>query len=762
MSTYILITTENYDGQMAQITFYPSAGGSINLGTVLLPYEYYTDDFYGKYSIYIPSEDVTCELRFITPTPTKTPTKTPTQTPTNTPTNTVTPTVTPTITPSAINCNCYIYTFTVQTPGYICYETCDGDLICDLYGAGIEVFDSPCVKGSIGGGEAEFTILSQTICDNWCVPFTPTPTPTHTVTPTRTQTPTPTVTRTPIPTRTPTNTPTPTVTVTRTPIPTRTPTPTNFPTSTPTQTVTQTTTPTITPTKTVTPTPTNPSCLCVEVVITQKDINDAVKNTIFPDNTIYFQGAKNSNCDGSDIIYEFTSPGTYHFCVKSNLINSLSLFYYFENVPQYYPSIDSTITISTTGCSVDSDCGSNVTPTPTPTMTVTPTSTTYYLTWYVDPCCAGLPDEIMSIPSIYGIGNVVVSTQGYCYTINREAIKPTTVIYSSAYVDCATCNEENSPCPTLTPTPTNTVTPTITPTLPSTFESVWVTTNDFETISLPLVNNGTYNFVVDWGDGNSDIITSWNQFEKIHMYDFLGEYTVTISGVIIGWSFATSAASKDKIIRVNRWGVLQLNNNGGAFQSCTNLDLSTVSDVLNLNGVTTLANTFRNCPSLTTINNINLWNTSLIQLTNLMFWGATNFDGNLSNWDMSQLTNATNMFLNAINFNNGGDSGINNWDVSALQIATGMFRNATSFEQPINNWSVINLTTASFFMAGKSTANYPASQLDDIFNSWSFGFVQPNVAINFGTINYTSAGVAGRGVLTNLTNNWNILDGGQI
>jgi surface protein len=395
-------------------------------------------------------------------------------------------------------------------------------------------------------------------------------------------------------------------------------------------------------------------------------------------------------------------------------------------------------------------------------MTVTPTSTTKYTIWYITPCCEGLPSEIMSIPSIYGIGNVVLATNGYCYVIDRETTKDVTLDYSSAYVDCTTCNEENSPCPTLTPTPTNTVTPTVTPTLPSTFESVWVTTNDFESISLPLVSNGAYSFFVDWGDGNSDIITSWNQFDKTHMYDFAGEYTVTISGVINGWSFSTSSLSKDKIISVNRWGVLQIGNNGGAFQSCTNLDLSTVTDVLNLNGVITLANTFRNCTSLTTINNIDLWDTSTIQTTNLMFWGVTNFDGNLSNWDTSQLVNTTNMFLNATSFNNGGDSGINDWDVSALQNATGMFRNATSFEQPINNWNVINLTTAPYFMAGKSTANYPASQLDDIFNSWSLLSVQPNISINFGTINYTSAGVAGRGVLTNLTNNWNISDGGQI
>jgi hypothetical protein len=766
MSNYILITTENYDGQMAQITFYPSAGGSINLGTVLLPYEYYTDDFYGKYIIYIPSEKATCEFRLITPTPTKTPTRTPTQTPTNTPTNTVTPTVTPTVTSSAINCNCYIYTFTVQTPGYICYETCDGELICGLYGAGIEVFDSPCVKGSIGGSVAEFTILSQTICDNWCVPFTPTPTPTHTVTPTKTQTPTPTVTRTPIPTRTPTHTPTPTVTVTRTPLPTRTPTPTPTPTNTVTPTVTKTTTPTVTPTKTITPTPTNPSCLCVEVVISQTDIDNAIKNVFYEgvDNTVIFQSSeKESNCDGSTISYSFTSPGTYHFCIKSNMINTLSLYYFFEDVAQYFPTIDSTITVSTTGCSVDSDCGSNVTPTPTPTMTVTPTSTTNYLSWYISPCCTGLPgNEVMNIPSTYGTGNVVLATNGYCYVIDRVATKPVTVIYSSAYVDCATCNEANSPCPTLTPTPTNTVTPTVTPTIPSTFESVWVTTNDFESISLPLVSNGSYSFFVDWGDGNSDIITIWNQVEKSHMYDFAGEYTVTISGVINGWSFATSSLSKDKIISVNRWGVLQIGSNGGAFQSCTNLDLSTVTDVLNLNGVITLANTFRNCTSLTTINNIDLWDTSTIQTTNLMFWGVTNFDGNLSNWDTSQLVNTTNMFLNATSFNNGGDSGINDWDVSALQNATAMFRNAISFEQPINNWNVINLVTAPNFMLGKSTADYPASQLDDIFNSWSLLSVQPNVSINFGAINYTSAGVAGRGILSNLTNNWGISSGPQI
>lgn len=708
MSNYILITTENYDGQMAEITFYPTTGGSIFLGLVLLPYEYYTDDFYGTYSIYIPSKDATCELRFITPTPTKTPTQTPSLTPTNTPTVTTTPTVTPSITSTSTT--------------------------------------TPTVTPSI--------------------------TATHTATPTKTQTPTPSVTRTPIPTRTPTQTPTPTVTTTRTPIPTRTTTPTVTPTITQTPTATVTLTPTVTPTHTVTPSSTNPSCLCVEVVISQTDIDNAVKNVLFDgsDNTVIFQSSeKESKCDGGEIDYSFTSPGTYNFCVKSNMVQTLSLYYFFEDTPYYAPSIDSTITVSATGCSVDSDCGTNVTPTPTPTMTVTPTSTTNYNCWTVVPCCLGIPQGTMRVPSIYGLGDVVLATNGYCYTIGKDSPRcPEDLTYLMYYLDCISCSDsETNPCPTQSPTPTNTATPTVTPTTPGSFISVWRTTADDQTIALPLVASGTYSCFVDWGDGYSNYITYFGQpLFTTHMYDFPGDYTVTISGVISGWSFASfggSAVSRERIISVLQWGVLDIGNEGGAFFGCVNLDLSSVSDTINLNNVNTLMNMFNGCILLTTINNINLWNTSTITNTNGTFYNSTNFDNNISGWDMSSVDSATNMFYLANSFNNGGNSGINNWNVSNLQLASGMFRNAIAFQQPINNWNVSNLSNAANFMRGKTTANYPASQLDDIFNSWSsLVYLQTFVNIHFGTINYTSAGVTGRGVLTNLTNNWSIVSGVQI
>jgi len=63
MPTTIQITTDNYDGQTAVITFTPDNGGPVvNLGSQVLPYDYNADYFYGTYSLYFPLFDTTCTL----------------------------------------------------------------------------------------------------------------------------------------------------------------------------------------------------------------------------------------------------------------------------------------------------------------------------------------------------------------------------------------------------------------------------------------------------------------------------------------------------------------------------------------------------------------------------------------------------------------------------------------------------------------------------------------------------------------------------
>ncbi len=100
MATQIQIQSTNYNGQLADITFYPCSGGSISLGYQTIPYTYTNDYYEGTYDLYFSAFNQTCQLVITCPTPT--PTISPTVTPSITPTMTVTPTVTttPTVTPT--------------------------------------------------------------------------------------------------------------------------------------------------------------------------------------------------------------------------------------------------------------------------------------------------------------------------------------------------------------------------------------------------------------------------------------------------------------------------------------------------------------------------------------------------------------------------------------------------------------------------------------------------------------------------------------
>ena len=101
MDTLKIVST-NYTGQSAVITYYPDTGGTINLGTQVLPYDYVAPYFYGTYSLFFPAFGSTCTLYVDTPsvTPTVTPSVTLTPTMSVTPTPTPTPTITMSLTPT--------------------------------------------------------------------------------------------------------------------------------------------------------------------------------------------------------------------------------------------------------------------------------------------------------------------------------------------------------------------------------------------------------------------------------------------------------------------------------------------------------------------------------------------------------------------------------------------------------------------------------------------------------------------------------------
>jgi hypothetical protein len=108
MALGIRILSENLSGQTVNVTYLPSSGGTIDLGTQVIPFNYLNSYYFGEYEVYSPTYGYTYTLEVPgpsptpTPTPSSTPTPTPSVTASETPTNTptTTPTETPTSTPT--------------------------------------------------------------------------------------------------------------------------------------------------------------------------------------------------------------------------------------------------------------------------------------------------------------------------------------------------------------------------------------------------------------------------------------------------------------------------------------------------------------------------------------------------------------------------------------------------------------------------------------------------------------------------------------
>ena len=88
------------------------------------------------------------------------------------------------------------------------------------------------------------------------------------------------------------------------------------------------------------------------------------------------------------------------------------------------------------------------------------------------------------------------------------------------------------------------------------FNTVWIAGTG-QTIVLPLTASGTYNFVVTWGDGKSNYITTANHTSASHQYTTAGSYTINIAGIINGWRFDYGGSHGD-LKYITQWGPLQL------------------------------------------------------------------------------------------------------------------------------------------------------------------------------------------------------------
>jgi len=270
------------------------------------------------------------------------------------------------------------------------------------------------------------------------------------------------------------------------------------------------------------------------------------------------------------------------------------------------------------------------------------------------------------------------------------------------------------------------------------------TTTDNETFSITNGSLGSFDAIINWGDGTTSEITVWNDPDRTHTYTTAGTYQISISGEFGNIEFSTD--SREKVISVDNLGtnglrVLNLSRctnlatftagttstsdfTGRAldFSFCTSLtELDLTS--FDVSNVTSIGYSFRGCSALTLFD-ISTWDVSNITQAGRFIWQCNSltdlrlppkfvhknsvtmdhfFVGipiselDVSDWDTSSVTTMANAFNGCSQLT---ELDVSNWDVSNVTNMQNLFSGCSGLTKiDISNWDTSNVTNMNNLFA---------------------------------------------------------------
>lgn len=220
----------------------------------------------------------------------------------------------------------------------------------------------------------------------------------------------------------------------------------------------------------------------------------------------------------------------------------------------------------------------------------------------------------------------------------------------------------------------------------SPFVFMWRTQTVNDSLSLPLRNGYQYNFVVNWGDGQTSTVTSASDSDITHTYagGAGDDHVVTITGYAEAWSFGShpDASSLLEVIDLGNLGWIDLSE---AFAECTNLSDFAGGDtkhVVNMSGM------FRGSTQIYQPN-LSSFDTSKVNDMSSMFAGATQIAIlNLSNFNTINVNSMAYMFLGTTNLQN---LDISNFNTTNVQDMSFMFSNMILSNLDVSHFNTENV-----------------------------------------------------------------------
>jgi surface protein len=313
---------------------------------------------------------------------------------------------------------------------------------------------------------------------------------------------------------------------------------------------------------------------------------------------------------------------------------------------------------------------------------------------------------------------------------------------------------------------------------------IGVSVDSSAAIGLNLPSAGSFDFTIDWGDQSTSTITSHDDLDATHTYTgaTAGDtYVLSIDGSMSGWNmkyaeggtsyqcvsfpfFSCSAVVTPgqgfDLDYIAHWGNLNIDT-AEMFHSCTNLEslpseaptittnslyrtfyycVNFNSDISSwdVSNVTNMSEMFYG-PSAGMVFNkpLNNWNTSNVTNMQRLFAFCKQFNQDLDNWDTSNVTNMQSLFYQCNEFNYD----ISNWDTSSVTNMQNIFSYCSKFNQNISVWDVSNVTNMNAMFSEANVFNQDLS-------SWDTSSATNMSSMFYGTDVFNNGGASGIG-------NWN-------